>query len=391
MERSRGFTLMEVLVAAGILALVAAGAAGVAMSARATALQIAVLQFDALLDAALTTAHELDGGVTIAVTSDRFGDGFVARAYRNRPGSGRLVATTIPAAEGRASLEETAALGPPPFALVFHGSGLVAGIRGDVVAAGTVDESPCPAQGAYHLVFAFGGARVDRYVACRTPLAATTPAGYVTPIPATPAPRPTANACLGGCAIATPAPASAGAIISLYFEGPTRVQVTSASPGSGTQPCDVLPAWVTHNETSGDASSGGWYEDDWYFESRTLTVAAFRGQYFVLSPPGDSSSATLPRCDPRDPAPCTVPVFATPAPAPQWRFTNPAIRGSGSYLDPTLSDFRATGSYGATATIPSSTIALDTLAAADAALPLVERDFIHESCFATWSTQAGGP
>jgi prepilin-type N-terminal cleavage/methylation domain-containing protein len=195
-DTKRGFTLVEVLIAVGVIALVAAGAVTVSASARSMAVSSAANRFDSLLDAARTIARESSNGVTIAFTPDAHGDGVIARLYQNRPGTEPLVASNAPALEARVSITETEALGAPPFALVIHATGAVAGITGNVLVGTAGPETPCPGSGRYRFVLAYGGAHAERVVSCHVDLAANGPVSYASIAPATPQPLPTVMDCV---------------------------------------------------------------------------------------------------------------------------------------------------------------------------------------------------
>ncbi len=209
MEKQRGFTLVEILIAVGIIALAAIGAVTVSASARSMAVTSAANRFDSLLDAARTIARESSNGVTIAFTPDAHGDGFIARLYHNRPGTEPLVSSNAPALEARVSITETETLGAPAFALVIHTTGAVAGIRGDVVTGSAGTETPCPAAGRYHFVLSYGSMNVDRYIACRTNLATNGAVAYASIAPATPQPATTVQGCAAAICGGLPAPPKA--------------------------------------------------------------------------------------------------------------------------------------------------------------------------------------
>jgi prepilin-type N-terminal cleavage/methylation domain-containing protein len=359
----RGFSLIEVLLAVGVISLIALGGVGLTLSSRSLAVSAAAAGFDALLDGARTTARAFDDGVTLAFVPDAYGDGFRAQLYQNRPGTATLVASTMPALEARVTVNETETLGAPSFALTIHGNGDVAGIVGGVLGqAGP--ETPCPASGAYHFVFSYAAAHADRYVACRLTLAATGPAVIVTPPPAVPLPLPTAPACTGAaCASVPTAPPSAAATpfaVAIYFAGPTAKQVNTQS-GSPPQPCASFPIFYHSGGNTGDDSSGGWYEDDWYIEGATTTLAAFVAQH----------------------------LSATGA----WVFDGDGFgKPNGTYLDPTQvgAVFHVAGTYGAFTAINASSVPLATLATLAPSSAVAESDYLHESCFAAWSDTPGG-
>jgi prepilin-type N-terminal cleavage/methylation domain-containing protein len=200
----RGFTLIEVLIAVGLVALIAVGAVGATLSSRSMAVTTAAAGFDSLLDAARTTAREFPNGATIAFTPDAYGDGFTARLYHNRPGTAPLEASTIPAVEARVPLTETETLGSPAFAIAIHAGGAIAGIIGPVTSGTAAAETPCPASGAYHLVFRYAGSRAERTIPCRINLATTGPPTFSTFAPATMASSPTPSPCVGAACINIP-------------------------------------------------------------------------------------------------------------------------------------------------------------------------------------------
>jgi len=215
----RGFSLVEVVLAAGVVSLIALSGVWLTLSSRSLAVSAAAAGFDALLDGARTTARAFDEGVTLAFVPDAYGDGFRAQLYQNRPGTAALVASTMPALEARVAVLETEKLGAPSFAVTIHGNGDVAGIVGAVLGqAGP--ETPCPPSGAYHLVFTYAAAHADRYVACRITLAVTGPPAIATLSPAVPLPLPTAPACIGAACARVPTP-------------PPPVSPAPAAPGGG--------------------------------------------------------------------------------------------------------------------------------------------------------------
>lgn len=204
MERQRGFSLIEVLITAGVIALVAATGVGATMASRSFAVSAAASRFDALLDAARTTARAIDTGATIAFAPDSYGDGFVATLYRNRPSAAPPEATTIPALAARVAVSESATLGKPPFALTVHSDGTTAGIPSYTAGGQAAPETPCPASGSYHLVFSYAGTTADRLIPCTTQLAKTGPVSYTPVQAATIAPAPTAFPCSGSCTPTVP-------------------------------------------------------------------------------------------------------------------------------------------------------------------------------------------
>jgi prepilin-type N-terminal cleavage/methylation domain-containing protein len=236
---ARGFTLIEVLVAVAVVVMVAAGGVGAAMGARSLAVSSAATEFDALLDAARTTAREFDGGATLVFEPDAYGDGFTARVYGRRPSTGPLLAIDMPAYDGRVGLSETNLLGAPAFALALHANGKIGGIRGDVLAGSAGPENACPASGAYQLVFSYGGAKTTRTIPCAITLATTGTIAYVNPPAASPLPAPTANLCITTGCLSTP-PAEPSIVTTCppgyTMTGPTACGLSSAAPSPTATP-----------------------------------------------------------------------------------------------------------------------------------------------------------
>lgn len=364
MRSERGLTLVEVVLTVGIVALIALGGATLTLGSRSLAVSTAASGFDALLDAARATARAFDHGITLAFVPDAFGDGFRAQLYENRPGTAALVASSMPALEARVAVRETESLGAPAFALTIHANGDVAGIAGTVLGQ-TGPETPCPASGAFHLVFSYAATKADRYVACSITLAATGPAVLASLPPAVQLPPPTAPPCTGAACASVPVPPSPAAAtpiaVAIYFAGRTGVQ-EFAPAGSLPQPCAALPLYFNVGTSLGDGSSGGWDEDDWYLETLTSTAASFIAQH-------------------------AAPDFGT------WSFNGDSFgTPNGTYLDPTRvgAVFHAPGTYGYGTDISASAVALASLTSLAPATAIVESDYLHESCFAAWSDTPGG-
>ena len=115
--------------------------------------------------------------------------------------SGALVPTILPVLHARVIIEETEALGKPPYAFVVHTNGALGGRPGFQVGDAVASEVGCPASGAFHFLVHTANASTDRYVPCRVALAAAGPVALVSwpPEPVVAPPTP----CAGGC---SPAP-----------------------------------------------------------------------------------------------------------------------------------------------------------------------------------------
>jgi prepilin-type N-terminal cleavage/methylation domain-containing protein len=199
----RGFTLIEVLIAVGLVVLVAAGAVGATLSSRSMAVTSAAGGFDSLLDAARTIARQFPNGATIAFTTDAYGDGIVARLYQNRPNTDPLIASTIPAVEARVGLSETETSTKPPFAITIDVGGAISLIPGNVLNS-SASPTPCPASGKYHLTFAYAGFQAGRDIPCRITLANTGTPTLLPVTTASPQASPTITSCLGSTCVTLP-------------------------------------------------------------------------------------------------------------------------------------------------------------------------------------------
>jgi type II secretory pathway pseudopilin PulG len=346
---SRGFSLIEITIAVGIVAAVAIGGLGFTLGSRSLQVSSAALQFDTLLAAARRSASVSRYGETIAVAPDAFGDGFVARVYENRPGTVALVATTMPELAARVAVTETQTLGTPSFALTVHANGSVGGIAGDPLGS-AARELPCPASGTFHLVFSYALAQATRDVPCSITLATTGPPVLATLTPAVPLPLPTAPCTSAGCP--TPSAAATPVPVAIYFAGPSAVRIFGQA-GGVPHPCASYPLY----DRAEGATADSWSEDDWYLETITTTAGAFIAQHV--------STATG-----------------------SWSFTNDSFGvPGGTYLDPTVVGemFLATGTYQTGTTIPASAVAPSVLGALPPATPVLESDYLHWSCYAEWS------
>ncbi|MEA2666232.1 MAG: hypothetical protein QOI11_3176, partial [Candidatus Eremiobacteraeota bacterium] len=245
MRRDRGFSLIELTVAVGLIALFAATGAGLTLANRSLAVAAAASELDQLLDSAKTMARELGGG-RLTFTAD--GDGTVATFAVTDP-DGTLVPTTLPALHTHAHIAEQDALGDPAFALVLHADGRLGGIPNARSASAT--EVGCPASGRYHIRISAAGGSADRYLPCRTVLAAGGPLTYTVWPPATIAPTPVAQ-CAGPCSPPPLPNASSPALtcpLGTSAINDTCVPVSPPTPTSTPTPTPTPTVIVTATST----------------------------------------------------------------------------------------------------------------------------------------------
>jgi len=119
MSDQRGFTLVEAAIVAGILALLAAGAA-FALGTKPYALRSSLTLLDASLAQARTLAEASGNAATVVVTPH--GSGATLSLYSGRPENPAEMHAAGPPIELDVSVSERS-LGPPPFTLVIDASG----------------------------------------------------------------------------------------------------------------------------------------------------------------------------------------------------------------------------------------------------------------------------
>ncbi len=189
MPREHGYSLIELMIAVGIIAMVTATGVGLTLASRSLAVASAATEFDQLLDSARTIARGVGGGNLVFAPD---GDGTTVSL--SAPGiDGTLLPTTLPALHTAAHIAEQEVLGDPAFTLVLHADGRVGGIPNAASA-----EVGCPASGAYHFHISAGGGSADRFLPCRITLATSGTLTYTGWPAATAAPSPVAS-CAGTC------------------------------------------------------------------------------------------------------------------------------------------------------------------------------------------------
>ncbi|MDQ6942445.1 MAG: hypothetical protein M3169_08035 [Candidatus Eremiobacteraeota bacterium] len=230
--REGGFTLVEIVIAVAIVAATVAAGFGISLGSRSLAVTTAAGEFDQFLDSARTIARDLDGA-TLAFTPDAFGDGTEMRVLAGGPNTPPTT-TTLPTLHARATIEEAESLGKAPFAFIVHANGSLSGRPGYRVGDTTTNDVSCPPSGAFHFVIKAAGGSADRYVPCRTTLAAGGPVTLAAWPLAPAAPSPTPCSGVGCTANALPTAPASTASCPPTFSAITGgcVPISSAS-GSG--------------------------------------------------------------------------------------------------------------------------------------------------------------
>lgn len=177
MNSERGFSLIEVVVAVGITALLLAAGGIWMFSMRPGAIAQAAADFDAALLEAREIAATSGNGATLVFAPRRAGgngtQGFELRVYRGRPtAAGAVQPTAAMPVTGAAGVRESR-LGAPPFAIFLGASGDVSGeggypsfdANGSASFAPIASEPPCPSDG-FTIVFFTNAASQSRALAC---------------------------------------------------------------------------------------------------------------------------------------------------------------------------------------------------------------------------------
>lgn len=137
----RGFTIAELIVATGVVALLAAGGA-LALGGHPMSSSSAFIQLRAQLEAARALASASGDGATVVITSA--GSGFRSQVFSGRP-DGMLPVSQIAPVISQAALNETS-LGAAPFTIVVSEAGDFS------VAAGPLGAgAACPSAGEVRL------------------------------------------------------------------------------------------------------------------------------------------------------------------------------------------------------------------------------------------------
>ncbi|TAM61871.1 hypothetical protein EPN52_01740 [bacterium] len=163
--RGAGFTLAELVVAAGLAALLALAALAPALSSHPLGAATAAARLAQLVDAARVQAAAGGDGATLVFALPASGEGFIATLYRNRPRPG---VTLVPGgAEPYWSEAHVALAGiapQPPFALFVDSTGSVTAAAWEPSQGALPAEPVCTTE--LQLTIADGGGLIRRSLPC---------------------------------------------------------------------------------------------------------------------------------------------------------------------------------------------------------------------------------
>lgn len=317
-----GFTLIEVIVATAIVALVAGTLGTFFLAGASPAVASAGRDVAAAFDEARRAALAYDAA-TVVFSPAMSGSGFSARIYRRYPGDPAFGPRNGPTYDSTVAIAETASpLGAPGFAFAIDSSGTVTGLLHFVPGATATTSRACPAAGAFTLLLT--DERDVRTIAipCRlppssgAPLALETPPDAALATPTAPQTCPSTQTCTlaaiapppvgptcppgyandvtlpGACVLAGPSPAPS----SLTTPDPTL----TCPPGmTGTAPACILappPSSPAPSCTPGPADANGFascLETDPVRVTGPAITHAGCGTHIPIADPGGSFNVTV--------------------------------------------------------------------------------------------------
>ncbi|HTX59371.1 MAG TPA: prepilin-type N-terminal cleavage/methylation domain-containing protein [Verrucomicrobiae bacterium] len=204
MARERAFTLVEMLVAMAILAVLLAAGGIWLLGMHPGALTQATDDYDAALASARATAMTGSNGATLAFLPRTLGSqvvpGFLLRVFAGRPTAANAVSATtaMPVVSDATVSEKT--LGAPPFAIFIGASGHASGrasypsvdSAGNVSFAAVENEPACPSGGFVLTFVSPQGATMTRTLPCIAPASSVAGPPNPSPTPNVPVVTPTA-------------------------------------------------------------------------------------------------------------------------------------------------------------------------------------------------------
>lgn len=202
-----GFTLIEVLLTAALVALLAAATGTLFLAGASPAVAAASRDVGAALAEARRTALAFD--TATVVFAPQPAGGYSARVYERTPGDPAFRPRNGPGYESAVAIGETAApLGAPGFALAIDRHGNVTGYAHFYAGDASPEAAACPSGGAFVLRLSRASQIARVSVPCALELSATAVASAaVPPVSATPAPLPPAACPSGALCVPAPPPA----------------------------------------------------------------------------------------------------------------------------------------------------------------------------------------
>ncbi len=168
MRDSRGYTLVEVTVATGILAVFLLAVGAIALGSRPFAVRSDATRFDALVAAARAVASSGGNGATLAFVPVGGSAGATARLYAGRPNGGPMRPTSLAPVRLRTEIRAKN-VGRPPFSLFFSSAGYATAASGSYAPGSYLaSEPPCPvpSPGTAVVTFSAGRAGESRTLPC---------------------------------------------------------------------------------------------------------------------------------------------------------------------------------------------------------------------------------
>ncbi|TAM88889.1 hypothetical protein EPN42_08480 [bacterium] len=164
-RRSAAFTLVDLVLAVALVALLAGAGSALALSSRPLGAGDATARLVTLFDAARALAAADGDGATLVFSPAAHGAGFVAMLYRHRPLPGtQLLPAGIEPYASSARIALAGIAGGPPFAVFVDSAGSVSAAAWDIGQGALATEPQCVAALAFTV--AEGGRTAQRSVPC---------------------------------------------------------------------------------------------------------------------------------------------------------------------------------------------------------------------------------
>lgn len=171
----RGTSLIELVIATAIMAVVAVAAVALCQGVRAFGKRSAAVQFDAVLAYAQALASTSGNGATLVFEKRPEDTGFVLTVYSGRPTAPGAMHRTPSAPMTSNGEVREAALGGVPFTIFLNSAGHASGMTGTVTTGTVLAGDPgCPSgESSVVLTFSDPRAAETRSIACTAAVAGT--------------------------------------------------------------------------------------------------------------------------------------------------------------------------------------------------------------------------